>query len=78
MTLGTPRHGADLLSQHVPCHCFCMISASISLVPFFNYFYFCMNLHSCLGLGTVPCYASSLWVYDDSWGVRSVLPQSSC
>lgn len=31
-----------------------------------------MKLHSCLNLGTVPCYASSVWVYDGSWVDTSV------
>lgn len=29
MTMGTPLHEGDLLSQQVPCRCFCMISTSI-------------------------------------------------
>lgn len=66
MTMGTPRLEGDLLSQHVPRHCFCIIGASILVWFFFFLYYFCMKLHSCLDLGTVPCYSSSLWVYDDS------------
>lgn len=42
MTMGTPRLEGDLLSQHVPRHCFCIIGASI-LVWFF--FFFVLFLH---------------------------------
>lgn len=69
-----------------PLVAFCMISiASIFFLfvvlvrydHFFKNFLFCMKLHSCQDFGTVPRYASSMWVCDDSWVVRSVLPQNS-
>lgn len=76
MTMGTPpRLEGDLLSQHVPCHCFGIISASVLGCSFdliFDYFFFWGGLifaWSCTHvwiLGTVPWYSSSLWVFDDS------------
>lgn len=75
-----PRHGEGLLSPRVPPPrhprhlAFRMIRAGVSCfdsrfisfdVFFFFLFLFCMTLHSCLVLGTVPRYASSLWVDDN-------------